>query len=61
MDASTKDAMRNLIMSDRIHTPEEWREIGTYCEADVDGACKLFTVMPQDNIDQALFDDLWSR
>lgn len=54
IDAAAKDAMRDLIMTDRIHTAEEWRNIGAYCQSDVDGACKLFAVMPQLHIEHAL-------
>ena len=55
VEKTKKDEGRELAMSDRVHTAEEWQHLVTYCESDVDRTCRLLLHLLSDiDIDLAL-------
>src|ERR1035441_3713862 len=41
VEKTKKDEGRELAMSDRVHTAEEWQHLVTYCESELDRRCAL--------------------
>jgi DNA polymerase I len=41
LEKTKKDEGRELAMSDRVHTAEEWQRLVDYCQSDVDRTCRL--------------------
>ena len=55
VEATKKEEGRELAMSDRSHTSEEWQRLVDYCESDVNRTCRLFFhLLPHIDIDRAL-------
>ena len=54
-ETTKKEEGRELAMSDRTHTAEEWQRLVDYCQSDVDRTCRLLRyLLPHIDIDRAL-------